>query len=95
MTSLWKLPQPWTLSTRPPLLGNPQNGFRKLPQAAAVLVRKGTFLFRVDNCWNPDLTGRQSESTIPALMLRLSLNIANRSGDTKKPAMVLNPPWRA
>ena len=45
MKSLWKLPQPWTPRTRPPLLGNPQNGFHKLPQAVS-LVHKGTFLFR-------------------------------------------------
>ena len=45
MKSLWKLPQPWTPRTRPPLLGNPQNGFHELPQAVS-LVQKGTFLFR-------------------------------------------------
>ena len=47
MKSLWKLPQPWTPKTRPPLLGNPQNGFHELPQAVDLfLSRKGTFLFR-------------------------------------------------
>ncbi len=31
MKSLWKLPQPWTRRTRPPLLGKPQNGFPQAP----------------------------------------------------------------
>jgi hypothetical protein len=35
---LWKLPEPWTHSTRPPLLGNPQTqtGFPQRPQAVMV-----------------------------------------------------------
>ena len=44
MTSLWKLPQPWTPRTRPPLLGNPQNGFHELPQAYRSFER-GHFYF--------------------------------------------------
>ena len=58
MKRLWKLPHPWTPRTRPPLLGNPQNGFHKLPQAGSFILkgdisislRMGTFLFRVDTC---------------------------------------------
>src|SRR5206468_8163145 len=33
---LWKLPPPWTPRTRPPRLGNPQNGFHELPQAVSL-----------------------------------------------------------
>jgi hypothetical protein len=29
---LWKLPEPWTPRTRPPLLGNSQTEFPQLPQ---------------------------------------------------------------
>jgi hypothetical protein len=44
--SLWKLTQPWTPRTRPPLLGKPpERVFHELPQAVS-LVQKGTFLFR-------------------------------------------------
>ena len=42
----WKLPEPWTPRTRPPLLGKPlERVFHELPQAVS-LVQKGTFLFR-------------------------------------------------
>jgi hypothetical protein len=56
-TSLWKLPQPWTPRTRPPLLGKPQNGFPRAPTGShrfsfggdiSISLRTGTFLFRVD-----------------------------------------------
>ena len=56
--SLWKLPQPWTPRTRPPLLGKPtERVFHELPQAVSsrsegdisISLRMGTFLFRVDN----------------------------------------------
>ena len=44
--SLWKLTQPWTPTTRPPLLGKTHRTvFHELPQAVS-LVQKGTFLFR-------------------------------------------------
>jgi len=44
-------------STRPPLLGKPQNGFPQRPQGIAFIIsgdisialRTGTFLFRFDN----------------------------------------------
>src|SRR5437879_5870929 len=43
---LWKLPEPWTPRTRPPLLGTPpERVFHELPQVV-LLVQKGTFLFR-------------------------------------------------
>ena len=41
MKSLWKLPEPWTPRTRPPLLGKLQNSFPQLPQAPFLfMVRK-------------------------------------------------------
>ena len=40
--SLWKLPQPWTPRTRPPLLGN----HRTVSTSSHRQPRKGTFLFR-------------------------------------------------
>ncbi len=41
---LWKLPEPWTHRTRPPLLGKLQNSFPQLPQASSYSFQKGTFL---------------------------------------------------
>ena len=39
MTGLWKLPEPWTPRTRPPLLGKPtEQVFHKLPQAITILA---------------------------------------------------------
>ena len=46
MKSLWKLPQPWTPRTRPPLLGNHRTVSTSSHRQSRVLVQKGTFLFR-------------------------------------------------
>ena len=56
MKSLWKLPEPWTPRTRPPLLGKPKTVFHELPQASpgvsfkgdiSIEGRMGTFLTRL------------------------------------------------
>jgi hypothetical protein len=44
MKSLWKLPEPWTPSTRPPLLGKPQNSFPRAPTGVlGVSFKRGHF----------------------------------------------------
>ena len=45
---LWKLPEPWTHSTRPPLLGKLQSSFPQLPQASSLSFIRGHF-YRVKN----------------------------------------------
>jgi hypothetical protein len=46
MTSLWKLPPPWTHRTRPPRRGKPQDGFPRAPTGgSAFLVGRGHFYF--------------------------------------------------
>ncbi|MGH9385925.1 MAG: hypothetical protein ACRD2N_16735, partial [Vicinamibacterales bacterium] len=41
----WKLPQPWTPRTRPPLLGNHRTVSTSSHRQIRFLFRKGTFLF--------------------------------------------------